>query len=535
MGKLTPKEIISRVEHLKADRSVWETHWKDLAFYFQPNRREILETLSKGSKGRNVNLLDNTGIQSVELLSAGLHSMLTNPNLMWFELTTGNERLDDSDDNREWLQQTTLRILNILNNANFNTEIHQLYLDVATFGTGGMIVEEDDDMIVRFSTRHIKDILIEENNLGKIDRVFRCWKWKASNIVAEFGEENVPREVKECFEKNDKKEFEIIHAVYPREAYKGPEFKGRFPFLSQYIIKEEEFELRMGGFNEFPWVTPRWTKSAAEMYGRSPAMVGLPDMKILNKMTETMIVNAQKQADPPLQLPDDGYVLPIITRPGGINYRRPGAEPIVPLFPPTNVDFGQVALEERRQRIRSAFFVDQLQLQQGPQMTATEVLQRTEEKNRLLGPVLGRMQSEFLEPLMNRVFEIVQRRTDAQGEPILAEPPEGIPDDIKVKYSSMIARAQRVSEAQNVLRTVEAVSPFIQLDQSVADLFDGDEILRVVARSLNFPQRGLKNSKEVEQVRQARAQAQQEAIENERANQEADRISKIAPAAGGAA
>jgi hypothetical protein len=267
------------------------------------------------------------------------------------------------------------------------------------------------------------------------------------------------------------------------------------------------------------------------MYGRSPAMNALADMKTLNKMTETMIVSSQKVADPPLQLPDDGYILPIITRPGGINYRRPGADRIETLFNQIPVDFGQQALEERRQRIRSAFFVDQLQLQQGPQMTATEVLQRTEEKNRMLGPVLGRMQSEFLRPMIDRVFDIMQRRKDSNGQPFLKEAPAGIPDDFKVKYSSMIARAQRVTEAQNVLRTVESAAPFINLDASVADLFNGDEILRVVARALNFPQRGLRSNAEIEQIRQARAEAQEQAIQQQQQMQQADMASKMAPAA----
>jgi hypothetical protein len=528
MGKLTPKQIIGKVNNLKGRRGVWETHWKDLAFFFQPNRREILEELAKGSKQRNVNLLDNTGIQSVELLSAGLHSMLTNPNLLWFELTTGDEKFDDQDGVRQWLQETSLALLNVINNSNFNTEIHQLYLDVATFGTGGMLIEEDKDKVVRFSTKHIIDFLIEENHHGFIDRIYRRWEWSAENIVAEFGEENVGKKVLDAYQKNSVEEkFKVIHAVYPRDVFSGASDKLK-PFVSQYILDEDEgFLLREGGYREFPYVVPRWTKSAAEMYGRSPAMVGLSDMKTLNVMTQTMIVASQKVADPPLQMPDDGYVLPIITRPGGINYKRPGADRIEPLFNQIPVDFGSAALEDRRQRIRAAFFVDQLQLQSGPQMTATEVLQRTEEKNRLLGPVLGRMQSEFLVPMITRVFDIAQRKN------LIQEPPpalEGV-EDLDVRYSSMIARAQRVSEAQNVLRTVETVSPFIQLDASVADVFDGDEIARVIARSLNFPQRGMRNNKEIEALREQRAKAQQEAIENERANQEADRISKVAPAA----
>jgi hypothetical protein len=248
-------------------------------------------------------------------------------------------------------------------------------------------------------------------------------------------------------------------------------------------------------------------------------------MKTLNEMTKTLLIAAQKMADPPLQMPDDGYIMPIITRPGGLNFRRPGAEEIKPLFPSIAVDFGYQAVEERRQRIRQSFFVDQLQLQNGPQMTATEVLQRTDEKNRLLGPVLGRMQSEFLAPLIDRVYDILDQRG------MIEDAPAQVPDRIKVRYSSMIAKAQRITDTQNIMRTMEIVSPFITLDPKVGDIFNGDEVARVAARALGFPQRAMRTEAELEQIRQARAQAEQAALQVEQESRQADNMVKMSQAA----
>jgi hypothetical protein len=470
--------------------------------------------------------LDNAGVQSVELLAAGLHSMLTNPNVSWFELTTGDEKVDDEDGVRQWLQENTLAMFNVLNNSNFNTEVHQLYLDQSTFGTAAMMMEEDFSSVIRFTTKHIKDVYVEENNFGFIDKIYVVGEWNCENLIREFGIENVSPEARKCHDDRDfKKMFKFIHAVYPRDSIEKPQDEEML-FISQFVEWDAEHELREGGFREFPYVVPRWTKTAMEVYGRSPAMVALPDMKTLNVMTETMLIAAQKVADPPLQAPDQGVSRPIVTRPGGLTYVRRGSDPIRPLFNQIQIDFGFQAIEERRQRIRSSFFVDQLQLQSGPQMTATEVLQRTEEKNRLLGPVLGRMQSEFLRPLIDRLFEIMVSR-----DLISPAPPQlGEGATIDVKYSSMVARSQRTSEAQNVLRTVEAVGPFIQMDPSVADIFDGDEVARVIARALNFPQRGLRNKEDINKIREGRAQAQQAAIEEEQNNQEADRLAKVGPA-----
>ncbi len=524
MGKLTAKQLAGMPDKLKEDRGTWEDHWRELAFYFQPLRREINEVPAKGNK-RNQNLLDNTGIQGVELLSAGLQSMLTNPNLLWFELTTGDDELDDRDQVRQWLQKTTLIIHEVLTGSNFNTEVHQLYLDECTFGTAAMCIMEDDEQLIRFSTKHIKDIFIEENHLGYVDRLFREFEWDAANIVAEFGEAACSDKVLKAFGDGSTEKFKIVHGVYPKDYVEN----GRdelFPFISQFVLKDEAHFLREGGFREFPYVVPRWTKTANEVYGRSPAMNALPDMKTLNEMTKTMLVAAQKMADPPLQMPDDGFIMPIITRPGGLNYKRPGSDDIRPLFPNIAVDFGFQAIEDRRQRIRQSFFVDQLQLQNGPQMTATEVIQRTDEKNRLLGPVLGRMQSEFLQPLIDRIYDVCDRRG------LITEAPAMVPDKIRVRYSSMIAKAQRISETQNILRTMETVSPFIQLDPAVADLFDGDEVGRVVARALGFPQRAMRSEKEIKTIRDSRAQAQQAMLKQQQEAQQADNMSKMASVSG---
>jgi hypothetical protein len=530
MGVLDPKDLVKKFEGLR-ERGVWDEHYREVATYFQPLRKDIYEEPAKGNK-RHQEVFDNTGIQSNEMLAAALQSMLTNPSMVWFELTTGDEKLDDKDTVRQYLQDETLNLHNILNGTNFNTEVHQMYLDLCSFGTAPMSILEDEKTVVRFSTKHIKNVRVLENHKGVVDQLFCEYKASASQLVEEFGEEALPKEVMDAFNKDEAKEFCVIHASYPSQAYKGKDSrggKGKFlPFVSQYVLKlEKPIDIKVGGFRSFPYVVPRWTKAAGEVYGRSPAMNALPDMKTLNKMTETLMIAAQKTVDPPLQLPDDGFILPIITRPGGLNFRRPGGpdQRIEPLFPPSRIDFGQDLLQDRRLRIEKSFFVDQLRMREGPQKTATEVLQITEENNRLLGPVLGRMQSEYLRPLIDRVYDIAAE----QGK-VLEAPEELAGRRIEVKYASMIARVQRVSEAQNVMRTFETVAPFIGLDQSVADIFDGEEIARIVARGFNFPQRGIRNKKDIEAIRKARAQAQQEMVEAQKEAQQAENISKVAPA-----
>lgn len=511
MGYYTPEQIKNKFAKLKGERGTFESHWQEIADYILPRKDSITRTQTPGGK-KGVTLLDNTGVQSNELLSGALHGMLTSPNLPWFELTTGKTELDQEDDVRLFLQECTLRLHNVLNNSNFQTEVHELYMDLCAFGTAMMAAEEDDETVIRFSTKFISDVCIDENHQGTVDVLYRKFKWTAQEIVNEWGKNAIKGSfiLKSCFDKGDDREHEIIHAVYPQKRVDGKQ-KGPFAFVSQYILVEDSTELYKKGFNEFPFLVPRWSKASGEIYGRSPGMVALPEMKTINKMTETTIIGAQKAVDPPLQAPDDGFVLPVKTHPAGMNYYRSGStDRIEPIFNDTRIDFGFEAVKERRTKVREAFFIDQLQLGAGPQMTATEVMQRTEERMRLLGPMLGRMQSEFLKPLVDRLFQIMFRRG------LLPPAPQILQGSvIDVQYSSMVARTQRMTEGQNIMRTIQAIAPFVQMDQGVMDYINGDLALKKIAKIYGFPQDVIRKDKEVEKIREQKAQAQQALIQQQ--------------------
>lgn len=500
MKKMTVEQIIKHLGKLKSERGTWESHWQEVTDYVLPRKNTVLSKKTPGEK-RTWQLLDNTAVHSNELLAGALHSMLTNPDSPWFEMTTGSIVTDNDDEIRIWLQETARDIHNVINNSNFQTEVHELYIDLGAIGTACQLVEEDDDAIVRFSTKFIADYYIKESKSGKVCMVMHESEWPAHELIEEFEEKGMHRDVLK--EDKDQKgtKFKVIHCVYECEE----------KYYSVFVLPDQKHMLKEETFNEFPFLTPRWSKASGENYGRSPGMSALPEIKVLNKMNESLLIGAQKKVDPPIQMPDDGYILPIVTRPGGINYYRSGTQDMIkPIFADTNLDFGYQAMEDRRQRVRDTFYVDQLKLRQGgPMMTATEVLQRTEESMRLLGPMLGRMQSEYLRPLINRVFNIMMRKGKIRPAPAAMKG-----KNLDVRYSSLIAKSQRLADAQNILRTVQAVAPFMQMDPSVADNFNGDACARIVAGVYGFPQLGLRSAVDVQNIRKGRAaaaQAQQEA------------------------
>lgn len=523
-NKKLVEKIKQKWQHLKSQRGTWDTHYQELADHILPRKNTITSKKTEGEK-RTFQILDNTGIQSNELLAGALHSLLTNPYGQWFEMTTGNFDLDNEPGVRKWLQTSVRDMHTVLNQSNFQTEVHEMYSDIGCFGTGCLQVEEDDVDVVRFTARFIADYYICENHLGFIDEVILEWKWNANQIVSMYGEDNVPKEVLDCYKKSDDRKFCVVQHVYPMRN-EEPGSKG---WKSCHVLPEQDWVLSEGKFNSFPFMVPRWTKAAGEIYGRSPGMVALPELKVLNKMTETMLIGAQKVVDPPVQMEDDGVILPFISRPGGINFIRPGSEPIRPVFNDTRIDFGYQMLADRQKRVRDAYFVNQLQLSQDQKyMTATEVMQRTEESMRLLGPMLGRMSVEFLNPLIARLYQIMRLKK------LIADPPEQLRNrGLTAKFSSVIARSQRAAEGQAVMKTLEMAAPFIQLDQRAAQNFNPDKIVRFVGSIFNAPQEMYREVDEVEELREQEAQMQQAAMEAQEAAQDSQVAAAVAAQATG--
>ena len=520
------KELLRRFGKLKAQRQNWESHWQEVADYMMPRKADVTKTRSKGDK-RTELIFDSSPLHAVELLSASLHGMLTNPATPWFSLKFKNSQILDEDAANEWLEDATEKMYETFNRSNFQQEIFELYHDLITFGTAAMFIEEDSDDIVRFSTRHIGEIFISENNKGRIDTIFRKFKIAARAAVTQFGEKNVSSKLLAMATKDPYEEVEILHIVFPRDKFDSKKKDAKnMPFASCYIEIDSKEQISESGFNEFPYVVPRYLKASFEIYGRSPAMTALPDVKMLNEMAKTTIKAAQKQVDPPLLVPDDGFILPVRTVPGGLNFYRSGTrDRIEPLNIGANNPLGLNMEEQRRNAIRDTFYVNQLMMQSGPQMTATEVVQRNEEKMRLLGPVLGRLQSELLRPLIDRTFAIMFRQKLFRPVPEFLS---GV--DIQIEYVSPLAKAQRSSELQSIMRAIEIFGSL----SKVAPVFDHvniDNLVVHLADIVGVPAKVLNSKAEVSAIRQQKQQQMDQQMQMQQLQQVAQAGGQIAPLA----
>lgn len=512
------KKIVQKFDKLKSDRVNWDSYWEELAKFVMPRKDEVYGMVVAGEK-KGHNLYDSTSVHANELLASALHSMLTNPSSVWFGLSTGDKRLDQDKDARQFLQDAVLKMIQVLNKSNFQTEIHETYLDLGGIGTTSLRIEEDEESIVRFFASSIYEVYIEENNKGIVDTVYREYKYTLRQIVQEFGEEILPLDLKQQYMKDDTVKCDVIHAIEPKSM-------GSDEFASYHVLKEHTVLLREGKFNEKPYAVPRWTKITGEKYGRCPAMKSLPDIKMLNTMMKTMIRAAQKAADPPLMIPDNGFLLPVRTQPGGSNIYRAGSKDrIEPLITGGRIDINDTMVEQARQRIRSAFFIDQLQLQQGPQMTATEVMQRTEENLRMMGPILGRLNNELLKPIIDRVFGIMFRKG------LFGEVPKILKGkDLEIRYVSQISKAQRSGEADTFTRVIQSIAPIIEMQPQMMENINGDEVLRYHAEIFGLPEEMLRGRKEVEESRQKAAEQQASQMQSQQDNVDADTMQKVSNA-----
>ena len=513
--------IQKRLNKMSSDRSTWEDHWQEILDYVMPRKADITFVRSKGEKRTEV-LFDSTAITANNLLAASLQGTLTSPSLPWFSLKLRNEEINKVRDVQIWLEDTARRMYAVFNESNFNTEVHEMYLDLCSVGTAAIFVEEANEGFLQgglhFNTLHIAEYFIQENATGKVDTLYRKYKMTARQAIQEFGEENLGPKIKEAAKMKPDTQFNFIHAVEPTADYERAvgKAKTKLPFHSCHVCEEDKMVVRVGGYNEFPYLVPRWSKATGEIFGRSPSYNALPDIKTLNKAVEIGLKAWAKAIDPPLLVTDDGVIGRVRMTPAGITVVRSDTA-IKPLQIGSNWQITDLKENQLRTAIRQAYYSDQLQLQEGPQMTATEVQVRYELMQRLLGPTLGRFQTEFLNPLIERVFGIMMRADALMPRP---EAMSGMNMDIE--YVGPLARSQRMEEAIAVERLYQLAMQVVQVDPTVMDVINHEQAIRMRATLLGVPKTVLRGEDEVAEIREQRAAAQQQAQEQAMAQQQAD-------------
>lgn len=531
MDPADAKSICKRLDALKSARATWDAHWEQVRQIGRPSSATFQGTQTPGGQSRQV-IFDQTLENALDLLAAGLQAALSNPQVLWFDLRVDDERLMARRSVQDWLHAAKQVLYGVFNSprARFHTAQHEKYLDLAAFGTGVGYVAERPGDIPLFSARPLEECYLAEDAEGQIDTLYRCFKLSAEQAKRLWGEAAGAKALKAAADPSRMhEEFEFVHAVAPREVYDPQKIDAaNMPVASVFVARDDMQVVATGGYREFPFQVPRWSKRAGEVYGRGPGMKALPDTKMLQRGMKVTIRAHEKSIDPPLQVADDGVMGKIDLTAGAINavrwdMLRGGGGAIRPIETGARPDVGEAFLQSVRERIQETALTPLFRFARNPQMTATQVLELTEQSMQQLNPILGRLQDEDLGPVIDRTLAICLR----QG---LVDPPPEILEgrELLFEYVSPIAKAARVGEARAVSQLVEILAPLASLDPSVLDLMDPERTPRALANTLGVPPQMTRSAEEVSEVRAARAAAL-------RQQQELELAERIGKAAGDAA
>ena len=525
-------KLIEQKGKLQSNRGNFENVWQQISEFVLPNRGDFTFMRAKGARA-DFRVFDTTAIQANEMLAAALHSGLTNPAARWFDLRPRDPSLLDNDNVKKWIDEVLRIMFKTFDSSigNFYQQNHELLLDLVAYGTACMYVDEETGVGIRFNTRHLSEIYIVENSKGSVDTIYRCFKFTARQAEQEFGEDKLSPQVRSALASEPHKEFTFMHIVMPRKDAQRmdaslvegiPENR---KFVGMYVCEDDKAVINTAGFYEMPYIVVRWEKLIAESYGRSPAWNSLSDIRMINVMSETIIRAAQKQVDPPLLVADDGVVMPMRTHPSGTNVGGVSADgkPLIqPLQTGGNLSIGIEMMEQRREAIRQAYFVDQFIPKQGTPVTATEAIQNQENRLRLTGPQVGRIQAEYLAKLIDRVFGILLR---ANAFPPAPSELDGV--DLDIEYVSPMVKQQRVAELMALNRAIDSASGYIQYKPDILDNLDGDEFFRGSLDVAGVPARYIKNKKIVEADREERAKQQEQMQQAAMLKEGADSAAKL--------
>ncbi len=515
------EEIKKRFEALWSQRKTVEQTWDLIEMFIMPIRGgKFFETQQSEHevdwrRGRSV--YDSTAQNACNTLASSIHGAITSPATRWFSLKFRDPELNQSTTNMQWLEKTANILFFALQDSNFNLEVNECYLDLTGFGSSIVFEEPVSDKTwegLDFSAIPIREGYFEMDHKRQVKRFYRLLQWTPTQIVSKFGDK-VPDIIKEKAEnaQNVDEKIDIIFCVYPRDdigdttwVKKLPPTKRKYGF--KYILRTGESEELgdEGGYYEMPAYVPRWQTASGSQWGFSPATIALSDVMTLNALVELVLQALEKVVDPANLTTERGLISDLDLGAAGLTVVR-NIDDLVPYESKANFNASTLVIEDLRNRIRQTFLVDQLELKESPAMSATEVNARVDLMQRLLGPVMGRLQNDFLDPMIERTFRIMWRNG------LLPDMPEGVAEaEFDVEYTGPMARAQRTNEVMAIEGYLNSIAALGEMFPEMQALVDQEKTGRILANLRGAPAMILKDEARFDEEKKE-AEAKQKAME----------------------
>lgn len=513
------QRIVDANKQLNTQRSDWLSYWQDIADFVLPRKAWITTVKSKGERLQFNYVYDSTAIRSARTSAAGFHSNLTNPSSKWFGLETRNKAKMNSHNIKKFFFDSRDAVLGALNSSNFDTSMQEGYMDALVFGTLNMLSQSDTRKKVRFTTIPIEQYNMEEDAYGRIIAIYRNFKYTPMEAYMLWGDKaggDVP-EIIAAWEKDHSTgkafvDMDFLHYVGPRERRDFTKRDSKnMAFESVWINpkgKDGPELIYEKGFEEMPYHVGRFYKDATEVFGYSPAMDVLADIKLMNACKRTTLRRAMKEADPPISSPYKGYMGPLNFNPAAINYRDPKHvnDKIEPLTWQSSFQITKEFMEEVKQNIMDGFYVNLFRSlsEITKQMTVPEVQRRIAESMTELGPVVGRLTQEVHSPLILRTFFILYR--NGELPPV---PEELYGEDFDPVYLGSLAKAQKEFEMSAIDGFLTRVGNIAQVKPEVLDKIEEDKTIEIMADITGVNPDMLRSDEMIKKIREQRQLAQQ--------------------------
>lgn len=504
-----------RLGALERERQSWFQHWRELSDFILPRRGQFLGLPGQSDRGRKVNgkILDSTGTLAARTLASGLMSGVTSPARPWFRLTVGDPALAQASGVRGWLDQVQEAMLRVFARSNLYNALATVYEELGVFGTGALLVLEDEQDVVRAWPLTVGEYWLASSDRQVVNTLYREFPLTVFQLVERFGRDAVSQHVREQYDSGTwDRDVSVVHAIEPNEGRDLAHADNRnMPFRSVYYEKAgaNDRVLSVSGFEDFPAMCPRWHLVGNDVWGRSPGMDALPDVKGLQTMQKRFSQALEKLVNPPMVAPPSLRNEAASSLSGSVTYVADptgvGFRPAYQITPPINHLASAIA--DRQRSVQAAFYADLFLMmsQLDDVRSATEIVERREEKLVMLGPVLERLHDELLDPLINRVFGIMER---AGAVP---PPPKALSGQaMDVEYVSSLAQAQRSVATGGIERFVSFAGRAAAMKPDVLDKLDIDQTVDAYGDLLGVPGRLIVPTARAVAARERRARMQQQ-------------------------
>lgn len=515
-----PIQILRREQTLRSDRSIVEFIWRDCYAYTFPARGTEFWTGASSGGGntsgtlglstasvKQADLLDSTGTDAARILAAALMSGLTPANSRWFELDAGE--VDDAS--KRWLEDAAEATWKNIHAGNYDCAGYEGMIDIVATGQCLLYADAAKEGGIYFEQWPLAQCVFTSSRRGgPVDIVYRRVALSAEQAVAEYGADRVSDRVRVQATKNPDTRVEFVHAIYPRGNEPGP-FALTLPYASCHVEVATKKLVRESGYHELPVIVPRWLLTPSSAYAVGPAFDALPDLKTLNEVIKYQLAGMDIAVAGMWIAADDGVLNPRTVKVGPRKIIvAASTDSMKPLLSGADMNASLMEIERLQRSIRKVMMADQLQPQDKPQMTATEVNVRVELIRQLLGPIYGRMQSEYLQPLVHRCFGLALR-AGALG----AIPRGLVGRQYSVHFLSPIARSQRMVEVAAMDRYEAALFQQIAVQPDLMDNYDLDAATRERGENIGVPRKLFRDTGAVEALRKQRADQAQAAQANQ--------------------